>query len=73
VNGYFQDTKAEDALKPYRQGFCEGCYAGIADVVASKVELFDGGVFLSEIKQKDTVSGGANPTQNACKTLWRFR
>ena len=58
MNGYFQDTKAEDALKPYRQGFCEGCYAGIADVVASKDERFDGGVFLSKIERKSTVSGG---------------
>ena len=58
VNGHFQDTEAADAPKPYLQGFCEGCCAGIADVVPAKVELFDGGVFLSEIERKDTVSGG---------------
>ena len=63
--GHFQDTKAAEKLKPYLKGFCEGCCAGIADVVSSKVELFDGGVFLSEIEQKDTVSGGGNPGQNA--------
>ena len=56
--GHFHDTKAADALKPYLQGFCKSCCAGIADFVASKVERFDGGVFLSKIKHKDTVSGG---------------
>ena len=53
----FQDTKAAEKLKAYLQSFCEGYYAGIADFVASKVECFDGGVFLSKIKHKDTVSG----------------
>ena len=62
----FQDTKAAEKLKAYLQSFCEGYYAGIADVVASKVELFDGGVFLSENESQDTVSGGANRGQNAC-------
>ena len=66
--GHFHDTKAADELKPYLQGFCKCCCAGIADFVASKVERFDGGVFLSEIEQKDTVSGGgANWGQNASK------
>ena len=60
VNGHFQDTKAAVELEPYLQGFCEGCCACIADSVACKVELFDGGVFLSEIEKTDTVSGGAN-------------
>ena len=55
--GHFQDTKATKELIPYLQGFCEGCCAGIADVVVSKVELFDGGVILSYIEQKDMVSG----------------
>ena len=56
--GHFHDTKAADALKAYLQGFCKSSCAGIADFVASKVERFDGGVFLSKIKHKDTVSGG---------------
>ena len=60
MDGHIQDIKAEDELKPYLQGFCEGCCAGIADVVGSKVELFDGGVFLPEIERKDMVRGGAN-------------
>ena len=47
MGGHFQDTKAAEELIPYLQGFCEGCCAGIADVVVSKVECFDGGVFLS--------------------------
>jgi len=72
---HFQDAKAAEELKPDLQGFCEGCCAGIADVVAcagiadvvaSKVEHFDGGVILSEIEQKDMVSG-ANRGRNACR------
>ena len=56
--GHFQDKKAAEELKPYLQGFREGCYAGIANFVIFEVQLFDGGVFLSEIEQKHTVSGG---------------
>jgi hypothetical protein len=47
VGANCQDSKDAKKLKAYLQSFCEGYYAGIADVVASKVELFDGGVFLS--------------------------
>ena len=38
---------------------CEGLSSLVANFVAFKDELFDGGVFLSEIEGKDTVSGGA--------------
>ena len=52
-----QDTKAAEELKPYLQGFCKVCCTGIADVVSSKVEHFDGAVVLQEIERKDMVSG----------------
>ena len=63
-----QDTKAAEELKPYLKGFCKVCCTGIADVVAFKVERFDGGVVLQEIEQKDMVSGGANRGQNDRKS-----
>ena len=69
MGGHFQDTKAAEELIPYLQNLCEGCCAGIADSVASKDERFDGGVFLSKIKHKDTVSGTANSAQNASKVF----
>ena len=64
--GDFQDTKAAEKLKAYLQSFCEGYYAGIADVVPSKVELCDGGVVLSETERKSMVSV-PNWGQNACR------
>ena len=42
----------------YLEHICDGLGSAIADVVPLKVELFDGGVFLSEVERKDTVSGG---------------
>ena len=73
VNGHFQDTKAAEELKPYLQGFCKVCCAGIADSVASEVKGFDGGVVLQEIERKDMVRGGANWGQHApkvCASMW---
>ena len=52
MNGYFQDTKAEDALKPYLQGFCEGCCAGITNVVPREIQDLEGVIFLQEIGKK---------------------
>ena len=43
----------------YLKHLCDGNGTGVADFVASNEELFDGGVFLSEIEQKHTVTWGA--------------
>ena len=48
----------------YHEHSCDGLGSAVADFVPLKVELFDGGVVLPEIKHKDTVSGGANWDQN---------
>ena len=42
----------------YHEHSCDGLGSAVADYVPLKVELFDGGVFLSEVERKDTVSGG---------------
>ena len=42
----------------YLEHLCDGRSSLIADFVVSKVDACDGGVFLSEIEQKHTVSGG---------------
>ena len=54
---HFQDTEAAVELKPYLQGFCEGCCAGIANFVAPEFQDLEGVVVLQEIERKDTVSG----------------
>ena len=53
----------------YLKHLCDGRSPFIADVVVFKVELFDGGVFLSEINRKDTVRGGAKLARNARETM----
>ena len=45
-------------LGSYLEHICDGLGSAVADFVPLKVELFDGGVFLSEVERKDTVSGG---------------
>jgi len=57
VNGHFQDTKAAEELKPYLQGFCEGCCAGIANIVEPEVQDLEGVIFLQEIDRKYVVRG----------------
>jgi hypothetical protein len=52
LNGHFQDTKAAEELKPYLQGFCEGCCAGIANLVIVEVQDLEGVIFLQEIGKK---------------------
>ena len=47
-----QDTKAAEELKPYLQGFCEGCYAGIANIITVEVQDLEGVIFLQEIGKK---------------------
>ncbi len=71
VNGHFQDTKAAEELIPYLQGFCEGCCAGIANIVIPEVQGFEGVVVLQEIERKIMVSGGANSIRNAWNILCR--
>ena len=44
-------------VESYLQHLRDGRSSRIADFVANKVDLFDGGVFLSEIERKHTVSG----------------
>ena len=44
-------------MESYLEHICDGLGSAIADFVPLKVELFDGGVFLSEVERKDTVSG----------------
>ena len=55
---HFQDTKAAGELKPYLQGFCEGCCAGIAKVVLHEIQDLEGVIFLQEIDRKYVVRGG---------------
>ena len=50
--GHFQDTKAAEELKPYLQAFCEGCCAGIANIVIEEVQDLEGVIFLQEIGKK---------------------
>ena len=52
LNGHFQDTKAAKELKPYLQGFCKGCCAGIANLVTVEVQDLEGVIFLQEIGKK---------------------
>ena len=54
-------------VESYLQHLRDGRSSLIADLVPSKVELFDGGIILSKIERKDTVRGGANWGQNASK------
>ncbi len=58
VVGRFQDTKAAEELKPYLQGFCEGCCAGIANFDIPEIQDLEGVVVLQEIERKIMVSGG---------------
>jgi len=58
VNGPFQDTKAAGELKPYLQGFCEGCYAGIANFVIFEVQDLEGVIFLQELIENTWLAGG---------------
>ena len=55
---HFQDTGAAEKLKPYLQGFCEGCCAGITNVVAPEIQDLEGVIFLQEIDRKYVVRGG---------------
>ena len=52
MGGHFQDAKAAEELKPYLQAFCEGCCAGIANVVIAEVQDLEGVIFLQEIGKK---------------------
>ena len=52
ADGHFQDTKAAVELKPYLQGFCEGCCAGITNVVPREIQDLEGVIFLQKIGKK---------------------
>ena len=54
-------------LGSYPEHICDGLSSLVANSVVLKVDACNAGVVLSEIKHKDTVSGGANWGQNASK------
>ena len=51
----------------YLEHLCDGLEPLVAHSVVFKDELFDGGVFLSEIERKSMVSGAANWGRNEWK------
>ena len=60
MNGHFQDTKAAEELKPYLQAFCEGCYAGISNIVFHEVQDLEGVIFLQELIENTWLAGALN-------------
>ena len=57
----------------YLEHLCDGRSSLIADVVVLKSELFDGGVFLSEIDQKDTVGGVLNGLKTIAQIMQKVK